>query len=88
MTTEKLSVTVDAGIAERVRSLAGPRGVSAFVDRALHHEVARCELRVLLDEVAAVLGPPDESLVIEADAALSALERRTRGGTRRRASAG
>jgi hypothetical protein len=43
---------------------------------------------VLLDEVAAVLGPPDESLVIEADAALSALERRTRGGTRRRASAG
>ncbi len=88
MTTEKLSVTVDGEIAERVRSLAGPRGVSAFVDRALHHEVARSELRALLDEVAAVLGPPDESLVTEADAALSALERQARGRTRRRASAG
>ena len=85
MATEKISVTVDAEIACRVRELAGPRGVSAFVDQALHHELARFELRSLLDELEAALGPPDESMVAEAEAAIAALERRVRAASKRRA---
>ena len=50
-----------------------PRGLSAFVSRALRHELDRAALRDLLDELAGELGPPDEEMVAEADALLDTL---------------
>lgn len=85
MTTEKLSVTVDAEVASRVKELAGHRGVSAFVDRALQHEVARADLRSLLDELEAEVGPADPAMVAEAEAVLARLEQRARAAKRRAA---
>ncbi|MGH9304233.1 MAG: hypothetical protein ACRDZ5_07460 [Acidimicrobiales bacterium] len=85
MATEKLSITVDAEIADRVRQLAGRRGVSAFVGTALAHEVARADLRSLLDDLEAELGPPDPAMVVEAGELLSDLERRAREVSQRRA---
>ena len=85
MATEKLSVTVDAEVASRVKELAGHRGVSAFVDRALQHEVARADLRSLLDELEAEVGPADPTMVAEAEAMLAKLEQRARTAAKRRA---
>jgi Arc/MetJ family transcription regulator len=83
--TEKLSVTVDADVARRVKELAGRRGVSTFVDRALRHEVARADLRTLLDELEAELGPPDPTMVDEVEAMLANLEQRARRAPKPRA---
>ena len=70
MATAKLSATVEADLLDEVKSRVGPRGVSAFVDRALRHELDRAELRDFLDELAAQIGPPDEAMVAEAGALL------------------
>ncbi len=81
MPTERISVTIDETVVERVREIAGPRGVSAFVDRALRHELARSELRLLLDELEVELGPADEQMVAEAEAVITELERKVRNGS-------
>jgi Arc/MetJ family transcription regulator len=73
MPTDKLSATVDAELLAEVRDRAGPRGLSAFVNRALRHELDRVALRELLDELAGQIGPPDETMVGEAEAALDEL---------------
>lgn len=73
VTTGKLSATVDSELLAEVRSRAGVRGLSAFVSRALRHELDRAALRELLDELAEELGPPDEKMVAEADALLDGL---------------
>lgn len=86
MTTDKLSATVDADLLAEVRDRAGVRGLSAFVSRALRHELDRVALRDLLDELGEQLGAPDEEMVAEADAILDGLAKSTRR-TRRRAPA-
>ncbi len=73
MPTDKLSATVDAELLAEVRDRAGPRGLSAFVNRALRHELDRVALRELLDELAGQIGPPDETMVGEAEAVLDEL---------------
>ncbi|HEV8115276.1 MAG TPA: hypothetical protein VGP53_03485 [Acidimicrobiales bacterium] len=73
MATDKLSATVDAGLLAELRERVGPRGLSAFVNRAIRHELDRAALRDLLDELAVDLGPPDEALVAEAEAQLDQL---------------
>ena len=85
MPTERISVPIDETVVERVRELAGPRGVSAFVDRALQHELARSELRSLLDELEVELGPADEEMVAEAEVVITELERKVRSGSQRAA---
>lgn len=81
--TDKLSATVDAALLAEVRDRAGPRGLSAFVARALRHELDRALLRDLLDELAVEVGPPDEKMVTEAEAALDTLVKTTRRRGRR-----
>jgi Arc/MetJ family transcription regulator len=83
VTTDKLSATVDAELLAEVRDRAGPRGLSAFVSRALRHELDRVALRELLDELAGQLGPPDEAMVAEADALLDDLAKSARRRGRR-----
>lgn len=73
MATAKLSATVDEELLGEVRTRVGPRGVSAFVDTALRHELQRTALRDLLDELAMQIGPPDVAMMREAEAALDAL---------------
>lgn len=55
MPTQKVSVTLAADAIERARSIAGPRGLSAYIDRALQEQLERDERRAsllaLLDEL-------------------------------------
>lgn len=55
MGTRKVSVTLDADALERVRASVGPRGLSAYLDRALADQLERDDRRsamlALLDEV-------------------------------------
>lgn len=84
MATEKLSATVEAELLAEVRSRVGPRGLSAFVARALRHELDRVALRDFLDSVADQVGPPDEVLIAEADVLLDSLTgTKSRTGRRR-----
>ncbi len=87
MATDKLSASVDAELLAEVRDRAGPRGLSAFVSRALRHELDRVALRDLLDELAGQLGPPDEAMVTEAEVLLDELAEGTRRRGRRVATA-
>lgn len=60
---EKLSVSVPGDLARTVRTRVGPRGLSAFVARALRHELEREQLGVYLEELEQELGPvPDDAL--------------------------
>ncbi len=45
MTTQKVSVTLEARAIERARRLAGPRGLSSYLDTALHEKLERDEQR-------------------------------------------
>lgn len=55
MATQKVSVTLEAEAVERAKHAAGPRGLSSYVDAALHEKLERDERRnallALLDEL-------------------------------------
>lgn len=74
MGTAKLSVSVDEALVSEVRNRVGERGVSAFVTRAVRHELERERLSDFLAELEAELGPPDEEMVAEAAAAFEKVE--------------
>ncbi len=73
MTTKKLSATVDTELLDEVREHVGPRGLSAFVETALSHELERVALRKFLDELSLTIGLPDEMMVAEANVAIDQL---------------
>lgn len=54
MSTQKVSVTLEAEAVERARRTAGPRGLSSYLDTALAEKLERDEKR------AALLGYLDE----------------------------
>ena len=74
----KISVTVEDELVEQVRERVGSRGVSAFMNQAVRHELQLARLGELLGDLENELGPPDEDMVAEALASLDRLERRTR----------
>jgi hypothetical protein len=45
MTTQKVSVTLEAAAIERARRTAGPRGLSSYLDAALAEKLERDEKR-------------------------------------------
>lgn len=45
MTTQKVSVTLELGAISRARHLAGPRGLSGYLDAALQEKLERDERR-------------------------------------------
>jgi len=45
MTTQKVSVTLEADAIERARRTAGPRGLSSYLDTALAEKLERDEKR-------------------------------------------
>jgi Arc/MetJ family transcription regulator len=53
----KVSVTLDANVAAELRQVAGPGGVSAFVNDAVRQKLQAARLRRMLDEMEAEAGP-------------------------------
>ena len=71
----KLSVTVEEDLVDEVRERAGDRGISAFVNQAVRHELQLARLGEFLVDLENELGPPDEAMVVEALASLDRLEK-------------
>jgi hypothetical protein len=71
----KLSVTVEGDLVDELRQRAGDRGISAFVNQAVRHELSLARLGELLADLENELGPPDEAMVVEALASLDRLEK-------------
>ncbi len=71
----KLSVTVEEDLVDELRERAGERGISAFVNQAVRHELQLGRLGELLSDLENELGPPDEAMVVEALASLDRLEK-------------
>lgn len=80
----KLSVTVEEDLVDELRDRAGDRGISAFVNQAVRHELQLARLGELLADLENELGPPDETMLAEALASLDRLEKQ-QGRTKRRA---
>ena len=53
---ERVTATLDEEILEKIRRVAGPRGVSSFLNVAARERLARLELRGLLDDLDAKHG--------------------------------
>lgn len=74
----KISVTVEDDLVAEVRERVGARGVSAFMNQAVRHELQLARLGGLLGDLEDKLGPPDGGQVADALATLDQLERRHR----------
>jgi|GEM_PF-2914012 len=74
----KISVTVEDELVEQVRDRVGARGLSAFMNQAVRHELQLARIGELLGDLENELGPPDEAMVADALASLDQLERRQR----------
>jgi Arc/MetJ family transcription regulator len=81
----KLSVTVEDELADELRERAGSRGISAFVNQAVRHELQLGRLGAFLADLENELGPPDEDMVAEALASLDRIEAKQRKPSKRRA---
>jgi hypothetical protein len=53
---ERVTATLDEQTLAKIRHVAGPRGVSSFLNEAARERLARLELRGLLDELDAKHG--------------------------------
>lgn len=63
MAVTKWSVSVEQGLARRVESRVGDRGLSGFVARAVEHELERDLLDEYLDELDVEFGPVPVELI-------------------------
>jgi hypothetical protein len=54
---ERVTATLDTETLAKIRRVAGPRGVSSFLNEAARERLARLELRGLLDDLDAQHGP-------------------------------
>lgn len=64
----KISVTLESRVAAELRTVAGPRGVSSFVNEAVRRELQARRLQHLLDEIDQEFGPISEAVAREVDA--------------------
>jgi len=67
MAVTKWSVSVEQGLARRVESRVGDRGLSGFVARAVEHELERDLLDEYLDELDVEFGPVPVELIEHID---------------------
>jgi len=65
---ERITATLEPETLREIRHLAGPRGVSRFLQIAAKERLARLKLLGLLDELDARHGAPSEELCAEVDA--------------------
>jgi hypothetical protein len=59
---ERVTATIDEQTLAAIRRIAGPRGVSSFLETAARERLARLKLLGLLDELDAKYGPPAASV--------------------------
>ena len=55
---ERVTATIDEETLSAIREVAGPRGVSAFLQRAAQEKLKRLHLLEMLDELDARYGKP------------------------------
>ena len=67
MAVTKWSVSVEQGLAQRVESRVGDRGLSGFVARAVEHELERDLLDEYLDELDEEFGAVPAELIERVD---------------------
>jgi hypothetical protein len=67
MAVRKWSVSIEEELAARVEDHVSARGLSAFVARAVDHELERDALAAYLDGLDAEFGPVRDRLVEEYD---------------------
>jgi hypothetical protein len=67
MAVTKWSVSVEQGLAQRVESRVGDRGLSGFVARAVEHELERDLLDEYLDELDEEFGAVPAELIDHVD---------------------
>ncbi len=53
---ERVTATLDQATLDQIRQVAGPRGVSSFLNQAARERLARLELQGLLEELDAKHG--------------------------------
>jgi hypothetical protein len=59
---ERVTATIDAETLAAIREVAGPRGVSAFLQIAARERIARLRVLGLLDELDARHGKPSPAI--------------------------
>lgn len=64
----RISVTLDADVADELRRVAGPRGLSAFVNDAIERRLQAVRLQAMLDEMDRESGPVPEHIQRGVDA--------------------
>lgn len=64
---ERVTATLESETVKRIRRVAGPRGVSRFLDLAARERLARLELLGLLDDLDARHGRIDPAITAEVD---------------------
>lgn len=83
MTTEKVSLSLDEELLAEAREAVGPRGLSGYVNRALHHQLQHDRIAGFLEELETVHGPIDPQTMDEVRRAWPARDEET--GKRRSA---
>jgi hypothetical protein len=73
---ERVTATLDEETITAIRRVAGPRGVSAFLQVAARERLARLRLLDLVDDLDEKHGEPTEALRAEVDADARRLFRR------------
>jgi Arc/MetJ family transcription regulator len=83
MATEKVSLSLDEELVAEAREAVGPRGLSGYVNRALHHQLQHDRIAGLLEELEKAHGAIDPQTLDEVRRAWPAAE----DGTTQRRSA-
>ena len=65
MAKQRVTVTLEGDALELVKEIAGPRGVSAFVDDAVYRRLQELSIRSLLDDMDRECGPFPEEIMEE-----------------------
>lgn len=65
MSTEKVSLSLDEELVAEAREVVGPRGLSGYVNRALHHQLQHDRIAGLLEELEKEHGPIDPQTIAE-----------------------
>jgi len=67
MSYSRLSVTLESKVADELRQVAGPRGISAFVNEAVRQQLQAHRVRKMLDRMEAKAGPISDDVQQQVD---------------------
>lgn len=68
MQSTKFTISLDKKVADELRRVAGPRGISEFVNDAVKRRLQAVRLQKMLDEMDEEFGPVPEQVQQEVDA--------------------